>query len=86
MFGCATRGRPTPRLRDEVKIDIAFPVESNAVFIRMPENLVRDLRARGWHFYKFIEPDVYRLMCAWSVTDNDIAELVADLRGLATSV
>lgn len=74
------------RLRDEVKIDIAFPVESNAVFIRMREDLVRNLRARGWYFYKFIEPDVYRLMCSWSATEKDIAEFVADLRGLATSV
>jgi hypothetical protein len=25
-------------------------------------------------------------MCSWSATDQDIAEFVADLRGLATSV
>jgi threonine aldolase len=74
------------RLRGEVKIDIVFPVESNAVFIRLRENLARDLQACGWNFYKFIDPDIYRLMCSWSVTDNDIDELVADLRGLATSV
>jgi threonine aldolase len=74
------------RLRDEAKIDIAFPVEANAVFIRLRQNLARDLQARGWFFYKFIEPDIYRLMCSWSATDQDIAEFVADLRGLAASV
>jgi len=78
--------RLADRLRDEAKIDVAFPVESNAVFVRMRENFVRDLQARGWFFYKFIEPDIYRLMCSWSATDQDIAEFVADLRGLATSV
>ena len=74
------------RLRDEAKIEIVFPIESNAVFVRMRQNLARDLQARGWYFYKFIEPDIYRLMCSWSATDQDIAEFVADLRGLATSV
>jgi threonine aldolase len=74
------------RLRDQAKIDIVFPVESNAVFIRLRENSARDLQARGWHFYKFIEPDVYRLMCAWSVTDNDIDRIVVDLRQLNPSV
>src|SRR5713101_5005044 len=50
------------RLRAEAKIDIVFPVEANAVFLRMNEHLVRELHGRNWHFYKFIEPDVYRLM------------------------
>jgi threonine aldolase len=67
------------RLRVEAKIDIVFPVDANAVFLRMNERLVRGLHERGWDFYKFIEPDVYRLMCSWSVTDQDIAHFVADL-------
>jgi len=66
------------RLQNEAKIDIAFPVDANAVFVRMNEQLVRDLNARGWHFYKFVEPDVYRLMCSWSTTDQDISDFVAD--------
>ena len=28
------------------------------------------MEARGWHFYKFFEPDVYRLMCSWSVNEK----------------
>jgi threonine aldolase len=67
------------RLRTEAKIDIVFPVEANAVFLRMNEHLVRELHGRGWHFYKFIEPDIYRVMCSWSVSDRDIAEFVADV-------
>jgi len=69
----------TERLRAEAKIDIVFPVEANAVFLRMNEHLVRELHGRGWHFYKFIEPDIYRLMCSWSTTDRDIANFVADV-------
>src|SRR5438067_1779042 len=45
-----------------------FPCEANAVFLRLPEQLVGRLQEGGWRFYKFIEPDVYRLMCAWSTT------------------
>lgn len=74
------------RLRDEARIEVVFPVESNAVFVRLRENLVRDLQGRGWNFYKFIEPDIYRLMCSWSVTDDDIDRIAADLRQLSPSV
>jgi threonine aldolase len=66
------------RLQAEAKIDIVFPVEANAVFARMSEKLVRDLHGRGWHFYKFIQPDISRLMCSWSVNDQIISEFIAD--------
>jgi len=70
------------RLRNEAKIDTMFPVDANAVFVRMNEQLVRDLHARGWDFYKFVEPAVYRLMCSWSTTDRDISDFVADVVAL----
>jgi len=56
-----------------------FPCEANAVFLRLAEPLVARLHERGWHFYKFIEPDVYRFMCAWSTTEQQIDEFVADV-------
>jgi threonine aldolase len=66
------------RLRKEAAMENVFPVESNAVFVQMDDELVRGLHARGWRFYKFIEPDIYRLMCSWSTTDKDISMLVDD--------
>jgi threonine aldolase len=57
-----------------------FPREASAVFLRMPDQLVARLHGRGWHFYKFIEPDVYRLMCSWSVTEKDIDDFIADVK------
>ena len=66
------------RLRQEAGIESVFAVESNAVFVQLGEELVRDLHARGWRFYKFLEPDIYRLMCSWSTTDEDISMLVGD--------
>jgi threonine aldolase len=66
-------------LRVEAKMEIVFPLEANAVFLQMDERLVRELHGHGWHFYKFIEPDIYRLMCSWSSSDQDIADFVADV-------
>jgi threonine aldolase len=67
------------RLRRDAKIDIVFPVEANAVFVRLADSLVDSLYARGWHFYKFVEPDVYRLMCSWSTSEASIDQLITDL-------
>ncbi|HEX4630812.1 MAG TPA: low specificity L-threonine aldolase [Chthoniobacterales bacterium] len=60
--------------------DPVFPCEASAAFFRMTESLVASLRQRGWRFYKFLEPDVYRLMCAWSTTERQIDEFVTDVR------
>jgi threonine aldolase len=67
------------RLRHEAGVENVFPVESNAVFVQFDDERVRGLHARGWRFYKFVEPDVYRLMCSWSTTDEEISMLVDDL-------
>jgi threonine aldolase len=68
------------RLRTDAKIDIVFPVEANAVFVRMKAERARELQARGWRFYKFIEPDVYRLMCSWATTEKEIVEFISELK------
>jgi len=68
------------RLADETKIDKYIPVEANSVFVRIQGNVATALRARGWDFYKFVEPDVYRLMCSWATSESDIADLIADLK------
>jgi threonine aldolase len=70
------------RLRNEAGVENVLPVESNAVFVRLDDQLVRGRDARGWRFYKFIEPDVYRLMCSWSTTEEEISMLVSDLVGI----
>jgi threonine aldolase len=67
------------RLTAVLGTEPVFPCEASAVFLRLPNALVNDLQTRGWRFYKFIEPDVYRLMCAWSTTEQQIDEFVADV-------
>ena len=74
----AARGLAT-RLRMEAGIESVFPIDANAVFVAMDERLASGLHARGWRFYKFIEPDVYRLMCSWSTTGEQISGLLVDI-------
>ena len=71
--------RLADRLRKEARIKSVFPVEANAVFVSMDERLASGLHARGWRFYKFIEPEVYRLMCSWATTEEEISSLLADV-------
>jgi len=71
--------RLADRLRCEAGIKTAFPVEANGVFVAMDEEFVSALHARGWQFYKFVEPDIYRLMCSWATTEEEIARLVDDV-------
>jgi threonine aldolase len=66
-------------LRSDARIDALFPVEASAVFVRLSEQLVRDLQAHGWQFYRFIDPDIYRLMCSWSTTAAEVDAFVDDV-------
>jgi threonine aldolase len=71
--------RLADRLRKETRIESVFPIEANAVFVSMDERLASGLHARGWRFYRFIEPNVYRLMCSWATTERDISDFVGDV-------
>lgn len=74
------------KLSAAVGLEPAFPCEASALFLRMSEQLVAQLHDRGWHFYKFVEPDVYRLMCSWSVTEKDIDNFVQDVKSIGVSL
>jgi threonine aldolase len=65
-------------LRDRLRLEFVFPVQANALFVRMDERLYQGLHTRGWRFYKFLEPDVYRLMCSWSTTGERVDQFVKD--------
>ena len=71
--------RLADRLRKEARVKSVFPLEVNAVFVSMDERLASGLHALGWRFYKFIEPEVYRLMCSWATTEEEISSLLADV-------
>jgi threonine aldolase len=70
-------------LRAISKVTISYPVDSNAVFARMPADVEAQMHERGWKFYTgVITGDESRLMCSWDTTPEDVDQFVADLRSL----
>jgi len=60
-----------------------LPVQSNSVFLQLLPKLAAAIADRGWNFYKFIEPDVYRFMCSWATNEASIDEFVRQISELA---
>ena len=79
MAGELERGlRPLPG------VEIAFPCEANAVFVRLAPAIVAGLHGRGWQFYTDVGPGgAARLMCSWDTTAEDVAAFVQDAAELA---
>lgn len=61
-------------------VEVLYPVESNAVFVRLPEVVDARLKAAGWKFYCFIGGGA-RFMCSWRVTPEDVQALLRDAKG-----
>jgi len=63
-------------------VSLMHPVEANAVFVKMPQEVIDTLHAKGWVFYTFIGSGNCRFMCSWATSDEDIAALVNDVRDI----
>jgi threonine aldolase len=63
-------------------LQIMFPVQANAVFVRMPEAGMAALRDRGWRFYTFIGGGA-RFMFAWDSAPQRVDQLAGDIRRIA---
>jgi len=61
-------------------VNIARPVEANAVFADLSPEVDARLKNAGWRYYQFIG-GAARFMCSWQTTGSDIDQLVADARG-----
>jgi threonine aldolase len=59
-------------------VQVMFPVEANAVFLRLSASAMAALRARGWRFYTFIGGGA-RIMFAWDSDPARIDALAADI-------
>lgn len=67
-------------------IEIPYPVQSNAVFARIPDPVVRGMHARGWKFYTNVGGwEEARLMCSWDTTEEDVDSFVSDLKAEVAS-
>ncbi len=60
-------------------VTLMAPCEANAVFVAMPEPVIRELRRKGWQFYTFIGAGSVRLMCSWNTTIARIEQLIGDI-------
>lgn len=68
-------------LKAQAGLTPSHPVESNAVFVALPEKTIQTLRAKGWVFYDFIGSGVVRFMCSWQTSEDDVTALVRDIAG-----
>jgi threonine aldolase len=70
-------------LRGLSGVQIPYPVESNAVFARIPAAARDQMHERGWSFYTgVVTTHESRLMCSWDTTPTDVEDFVSDLREL----
>jgi threonine aldolase len=72
-------------IRDVPVVKVAFPVETNAVFATIPDDIVRGLHQRGWKFYTNVGVEYARLMCSWDTTEEDVDLFAGDLKELGTA-
>tara|TARA_R110002049_G_scaffold72490_6_gene187352 strand:- start:28081 stop:29133 length:1053 start_codon:yes stop_codon:yes gene_type:complete len=64
-------------------VRIVAPIQSNAVFVDLPDAVAKSLRAAGWTFYDFIGVQTSRLMCSWDTTAEEVDQFVADVQSHA---
>jgi threonine aldolase len=72
-------------LRGIASIEIAHPVEANAVFARVPIEITARLRGAGAQFYDWTPPKdastLIRLVTSFATPDEDVANFIAIARG-----
>ena len=66
-------------------VRIGQPVEANAVFVEATEQILEQVRARGWSFYTFIG-GAARFMFAWDSDLKRMEVLANDLKECAATV
>ena len=72
------------RLADGIKgipgIELVQPQQVNALFVRMPQHIIKPLQDE-FHFYDWIEAErIVRLMCSWDTTPTDVDAFVAGIK------
>jgi threonine aldolase len=65
-------------------VELMFPVEANAVFLKLPEPVSAGLRAKGWRFYTFIGGGA-RFMFAWDADTARVDALATDIKALSAA-
>jgi len=67
-------------------VEIGYPVQSNAVFARLSDEVAQQMHQRGWKFYSHVGgAGEARLMCSWDTTAEDVDAFAGDLKELAAA-
>ncbi len=61
-------------------VEPSFPVQTNGVFVALPEAMENQLRDLGWNFYSFIAKRDVRFMCGWDTRAEGVDRLLTDAR------
>ena len=69
------------RLAQAQPFELAHPVDTNGVFVKMPQETLAAAHAAGWEIHPMADGSV-RLMCSWATTEALVEEVAAVLRGL----
>ena len=76
-------------LKKEIeKIDqlkIVYPVETNAVFVRMPKNLIKPLQAKHFFYVWNSQAGIVRWMTSFDTQRADVLGFVEDIRNLLST-
>jgi threonine aldolase len=68
-------------------IELLHPVQANEVFVRMDEKISTGLYAAGFQFHVWPgTQDIYRLVCTWCSTDEDVDALLGEASQLASAI
>jgi threonine aldolase len=83
----ATAARLVAGLEDLPGVALLHPLQANEIFIRLPKQVNEALRADGFLFHPWGDPQdgVVRLVTAFSTKDADVDRFVACARGAADS-
>ncbi len=59
--------------------ELLAPVQSNAVFVNLPQAVHRTMRDNGWAYHIVSGEQGARLMCSWDTTEEHIARFLEDV-------
>lgn len=54
------------------KIEVVYKVESNAVFVKIPKNIISSLQKKYFFHVFDKKQSIVRLMCSYNTTENDV--------------
>ncbi|MFZ4403508.1 MAG: threonine aldolase family protein [Pseudobdellovibrionaceae bacterium] len=67
-------------LKQISQLEIQYPVESNAVFVKIPQKWIKPLRAKHFFYVWDEHTFVCRLMTTWDTTSQDITEFIIEAK------